>query len=136
MANGFNVNNYPSGAALNYGDQRLGFVDAGNGGLTLGLDNMGNMNRGAYDGGFNTPVGRVNYGYDGDTVYGQIEPAYYLQALANLLSQNRQPANMTIPDAPNFSGRSKPPLNFRTVEPLKPITIAPGMLQPKQKIPR
>ena len=94
MANGLNINKYPGGAALNYGDQRLGFVDAGNGGLTLGLDNIGSPNRGAYDSGFNIPVGRVNCGYDGDTNYGQFQPnPYYLQALANLVSQSAKQAN-------------------------------------------
>ena len=80
------VQNYPGGmSALMSGGERMGFVDRGNGGLTVGIDNVGSPYRGAYDGGFNTPIGRVNYGYDGDSSYGQIQPNYYIQALANLL---------------------------------------------------
>ena len=40
----------------------------------IGIDNMGSPYRGIYDGEINTPLGTVDYGYDGDTVYGGVTP--------------------------------------------------------------
>ena len=80
------IQNFPGGAALMSGGERMGFVNNNNGALTLGLDN-GNPNRSAYDGGFNTPIGRVGYGYDGDTNYASFAPNAYVQALLNLLGR-------------------------------------------------
>ena len=82
------IQNYPGMSALMSGNNRLGFVNRmDNGGLNVGIDNMGSPYRGAYDGSINTPLGQVGYGYDGDTSYANIQPNYYIQALANLLSR-------------------------------------------------
>lgn len=39
-----------------------------------GIDNMGSPYRGALDREINTPLGKIDYGYDGDTVYGGVTP--------------------------------------------------------------
>ena len=77
-------------ATLNRGNNRLGFVsnemrpDGRRYGV--GIDNIGSPYRGALDRELNTPVGNIDYGYDGDTVYAGITPNnYYIQALTNLL---------------------------------------------------
>jgi len=80
------IQNYPGMAALMSGNNRLGFVNSmPNGGINVGIDNVGSPYRGAYDGQINTPLGQVGYGYDGDTSYANVSPNYYMQALANLL---------------------------------------------------
>jgi len=81
------VQNYPGTSALYSGGQRMGFVDNNNGRIGIGIDNVGNPYRGVYDGSFNTPLGTVDYGYDGDTVGAGLTPNYYIQALANLLNR-------------------------------------------------
>ena len=43
----------------------------------VGIDNMGSPYRGAMDREINTPLGTIDYGYDGDTVYGGVTPAFY-----------------------------------------------------------
>ena len=80
------IKNFPGGAALMSGGERMGFINNNDGALTLGLDN-GNPNRSVYDGGFNTPIGRVGYGYDGNTNYASLTPNHYVQALLNLLNR-------------------------------------------------
>ena len=85
------VQNYPGGmSALMSGGERMGFInkDVNNGTptYTIGSD-LGDPNRTVYDGGFNTPIGRVGYGYDGNTSYGQFTPNDYIMALARLLGR-------------------------------------------------
>ena len=85
------VQNYPGGmSALMSGGERMGFIDkAVNNGVptyTIGSD-LGDASRSAYDGGFDTPLGRVGYGYDGNTSYGQFTPNDYIMALARLLGR-------------------------------------------------
>lgn len=43
----------------------------------VAVDNMGSPYRGAMDREINTPLGSIGYGYDGDTVYGNVTPAFY-----------------------------------------------------------
>ena len=43
----------------------------------IGIDNVGSPYRGAMDREINTPLGSIGYGYDGDTVYGNVTPAMY-----------------------------------------------------------
>jgi hypothetical protein len=87
-----NVVTRPGLAALmsSNGD-RLGFLQKlAGGGLGVGIDNMGSPYRGAYDGEINTPLGSLGYGYDGDTVYGNVRPnAQYINAIVNLLRGQR-----------------------------------------------
>ena len=40
----------------------------------VGIDNVGSPSRGAMDREINTPLGTIDYGYDGDTVYGGVTP--------------------------------------------------------------
>ena len=40
----------------------------------IGIDNVGSPYRGAMDREINTPLGTIDYGYDGDTVYGGVTP--------------------------------------------------------------
>lgn len=40
----------------------------------VGIDNVGSPYRGALDREINTPLGKIDYGYDGDTVYGGVTP--------------------------------------------------------------
>ena len=47
----------------------------------VALDNMGNPYRGAMDREINTPLGSIGYGYDGDTIYGNVTPAFYANAV-------------------------------------------------------
>ena len=42
-----------------------------------GIDNMGSPYRGTVDREINTPLGKIDYGYEGDTVYGGVTPAFY-----------------------------------------------------------
>lgn len=75
--------------------ERLGFVDrnASDNGTRygIGLDNIGDPYRGVYDGELNTPYGKLDYGYDGDTVGAGFTPnaqtMAYLQALQALLNR-------------------------------------------------
>lgn len=56
----------------------------------VGIDNVGSPYRGAYDGEINTPLGTLDYGYDGDTVYGgYTPPAVKQQTLDHPLNQYR-----------------------------------------------
>lgn len=59
----------------------------------IGIDNVGDPYRGVYDGEKSTPLGTLDYGYDGDTVYAGVTPnektQAYISALANLLSKQR-----------------------------------------------
>ena len=97
------------------GGERLGFLQRRNTEdgprYGFGVDNIGDPYRGALDRELNTPIGTIDYGYDGDTIYGGITPnnnayaalldrlvgpapqaqgnPYYIQALANLLSRQR-----------------------------------------------
>ena len=80
-----NVERFPGGAALMSGGERMGFVQNRGNTYGIGVDNIGSPYRGAYDGSFNTPVGQVGYGYDGDTGYANFTPNDYILALANLL---------------------------------------------------
>lgn len=82
--------------AYNHNGDRLGFVNRDmntRDGLVygLGLDNVGDPNRGVYDASFETPVGTVGYGYDGDTTGLTYNPSLnaqkYIFALANLLNR-------------------------------------------------
>ena len=66
------------------GDKRYGFVSKDRAydnpqqtRYGVGIDNMGSPYRGVYDGEVNTPLGKIDYGYDGDTVYGGVTPALY-----------------------------------------------------------
>lgn len=47
----------------------------------VALDNMGSPYRGAMDREINTPLGSIGYGYDGDTIYGNVTPAFYANAV-------------------------------------------------------
>lgn len=47
----------------------------------VGIDNVGSPYRGALDREINTPLGKIDYGYDGDTVYGGVTPAFYANAV-------------------------------------------------------
>ena len=84
-------------AALTRDGGRLGFLtrDIADDGIRygIGIDNMGDPYRGVYDGERNTPVGMLDYGYDGDTVYAGITPTdkvnSYIGALANLLKRRK-----------------------------------------------
>lgn len=85
-------NSTPNGniTTLSNGNDRLGFVStdlkADGRRYGIGIDNVGSPYRGVLDRELNTPVGNIDYGYDGDTVYAGITPNnYYIQALANLL---------------------------------------------------
>lgn len=81
-------------AALRNGE-RLGFLnrDRSENGTRygIGLDNIGDPYRGVYDGETNTPLGTLDYGYDGDTVGAGFTPnaqtMAYLSALKNLLGR-------------------------------------------------
>ena len=81
-------------ASLRNGD-RLGFLsrDRRDDGTRygIGIDNMGDPYRGIYDGETNTPIGTLDYGYDGDTVYAGVTPndkaAAYISAFKNLLGR-------------------------------------------------
>ena len=57
----------------------------------VGLDNVGDPYRGVYDGEKSTPLGTLDYGYDGDTVYAGVTPnektQAYISALAKLLGR-------------------------------------------------
>lgn len=79
------VQGFPGGGALMSGGERMGFVDANNGRYGFGIDKVGSPYRGVMEREINTPLGTIDYGYDGDTVGAGITPNYYLQALANLL---------------------------------------------------
>lgn len=68
----------------NSGDKRYGFVskdraynDNAKTRYGVGIDNVGSPYRGALDREINTPLGKIDYGYDGDTVYGGITPNIY-----------------------------------------------------------
>lgn len=63
------------------GDKRYGFVskdkdyeDPSRTRYGIGIDNMGSPYRGTSDNQINTPIGRVDYGYEGDTIYGGYTP--------------------------------------------------------------
>ena len=43
----------------------------------IGIDNVGSPYRGAMDREINTPLGTLDYGYDGDTVAAGFTPAFY-----------------------------------------------------------
>ena len=43
----------------------------------VGIDNVGSPYRGVMDREVNTPLGKVDYGYDGDTVAAGFTPAFY-----------------------------------------------------------
>lgn len=47
----------------------------------VAVDNIGSPYRGASDNEINTPLGSIGYGYDGDTVYGNVTPAFYANAV-------------------------------------------------------
>ena len=57
----------------------------------IGIDNVGDPYRGVYDGEQSTPLGTLDYGYDGDTVYAGVTPnkktQAYIGALAKLLGR-------------------------------------------------
>jgi len=68
----------------NKGDKRYGFVskdraydDNAKTRYGIGIDNMGNPYRGASDNELKTLLGTLDYGYDGDTVYGGFTPNFY-----------------------------------------------------------
>lgn len=65
---------YGSGADLSVGGNRVGGVTTNTNGYGQNyygayVDNTGNPNRGAMDRSINTPLGSIDYGYDGDTSY-------------------------------------------------------------------
>lgn len=69
---------------LSNGDKRLGFIQKlidserpARSIYGIGIDNMGDPYRGVMDKEINTPLGDIGFGYDGDTVYGNINPAIY-----------------------------------------------------------
>lgn len=43
----------------------------------IGIDNVGSPYRGVKDREINTPLGTIDYGYDGDTAYAGITPNFY-----------------------------------------------------------
>jgi len=66
------------------GDKRYGFVSKDiaydNPAKTrygIGIDNIGSPSRGTLDREINTPLGKIDYGYEGDTVYGGVTPNVY-----------------------------------------------------------
>lgn len=66
------------------GDKRYGFVskdpaysDPAKTRYGIGVDNMGSPYRGVSDNEINTPLGTLDYGYDGDTVYAGVTPNIY-----------------------------------------------------------
>lgn len=84
------VNDYKNGrertASLwnDKGDKRYGFVskapaysDPAKTRYGIGIDNMGDPYRGVSDNELNTPLGKLDYGYDGDTVYAGVTPNIY-----------------------------------------------------------
>ena len=75
----------------NKGDKRYGFAskDRNADNTTrygVGIDNVGNPYRGAMDREINTPLGTIDYGYDGDTVYGGVTPNVYSGRYSNPVS--------------------------------------------------
>ena len=68
----------------NSGDKRYGFV-AKDRGLDnpqqtrygAGIDNVGSPYRANHDYAINTPLGTVDFGNEGDTLYGGVTPAFY-----------------------------------------------------------
>lgn len=75
------------------GDNRLGFLmkDQRDDGMRygVGIDNVGSPYRGISDNELNTLLGKLDYGYDGDTVAAGFTPnsnAQYVQALARALT--------------------------------------------------
>lgn len=68
--------------ALYRNGERAGFVNKtrNEDGLTrygMAVDNVGSPYRGVMDREINTPVGSLDYGYDGDTVYAGVTPNVY-----------------------------------------------------------
>ena len=66
------------------GDKRYGFVSRDRDyqepqktRYGIGIDNMGSPYRGTSDNEINTPLGRLDYGYEGDTVYAGLTPNAY-----------------------------------------------------------
>lgn len=108
-------NDERSVSAWNKNGERLGFASRERRpeGIRygVGFDNMGDPYRGVLDRELNTPLGTLDYGYDGDTIAAGFTPSnpyagllqrlvgpqqdqsqgnpYYIQALANLLSRQR-----------------------------------------------
>lgn len=66
-----------SGNRRGFVDKRINRDDPAKTTYTVGIDNMGSPYRGVMDREINTPLGSIGYGYDGDTVYGNITPAMY-----------------------------------------------------------
>lgn len=73
--------NKESSKTLYNGDKRLGFVnkyqsadDPRRTTYNVGIDNTGSPYRGVVDRSINTPLGRIGYGYDGDTSFANITP--------------------------------------------------------------
>ena len=103
-----NVNKYSDGkesitSAWNKNGDRLGFVakDKRDGGTRygIGIDNMGSPYRGVMDREINTPLGNLDYGYDGDTVYAGFTPQNpYAELLNNLYYGASNSKNPVGPD--------------------------------------
>ena len=75
----------------NSGDKRYGFASADRNAdnttrYGVGIDNMGSPYRGAMDREISTPLGTIDYGYDGDTVYGGVTPNVYSGSYSNPVS--------------------------------------------------
>lgn len=62
-------------------DKRINSENPAKTTYTVGIDNVGSPYRGAMDREINTPLGSIGYGYDGDTVYGNVTPAFYANAV-------------------------------------------------------
>ena len=74
----------------NSGDKRYGFASKDKYGdrtrYGVGLDNMGSPYRGYAEREINTPLGSLDYGYDGDTVFAGVTPNVYGGRYSNPVS--------------------------------------------------
>lgn len=82
----------------------------------VGIDEIGPYDRGYYENDINTPLGKFDYGYDGDTVFAGMTPNFYAdrgpntawagigdyQLRANRLPSGALSAGLNFPDNANI----------------------------------